>query len=68
MKANKCFFRNKPVPDENLKNVRKKDSRVRECAKTLQDTALLAKLSAGDLVALEAKYHAKCLFCIVQQS
>ena len=34
---------------------RKIDSRVRECAKTLQDIALLAKLSAGDLVALEAK-------------
>ena len=39
---------------------KKIDSRVRKCAKTLQDTALLAKLSAGDLVALEAKYHAKC--------
>ena len=34
------------------------DARVRQCAYTLQDERLLAKLSAGDLVALEASYHA----------
>jgi len=27
----------------------------------LQDTELLARLSSGDLIALEAKYHTKCL-------
>ena len=37
------------------------DSRVRDCAAILQDEALLAKLSAGDLVAIEAKYHSNCL-------
>lgn len=37
------------------------DTRVRECAYLLQDEKLLAKLSAGDLVALEAFYHASCL-------
>ncbi|KAK2551127.1 hypothetical protein P5673_028053 [Acropora cervicornis] len=37
------------------------DARVRKCAMVLQDEMLLAKLSAGDLVALEAKYHAPCL-------
>ncbi len=31
------------------------------CAGLLEDTELLAKLSAGDMVALEAKYHTKCL-------
>ncbi|CAC5382291.1 unnamed protein product [Mytilus coruscus] len=37
------------------------DKRVRECALELQDTVLLAKLSVGDLISQEAKYHAKCL-------
>ena len=34
---------------------------MRKCARDLQDENLLAKLSAGDLIAQEAKYHAKCL-------
>ena len=34
---------------------------VREAALLLEDTALLAKLSAGDLVAQDAVYHAHCL-------
>ena len=29
--------------------------------KTLNDTPLLAKLEPGDMIALEAKYHQKCL-------
>ena len=37
------------------------DTRLRESAMILQGTALLAKLSVSDLVALEAKYHAKCV-------
>lgn len=32
-----------------------------KCAMVLQDEKLLAKLSAGDLVVLEAKYDAPCL-------
>ena len=34
---------------------------MRQCALKLQDEALLAKLSAGHLIAQEAKYHAHCL-------
>ena len=34
---------------------------MRSCAELLEDTELLAKLSAGDMVALDAKYHTKCL-------
>ena len=30
-------------------------------AEDLQDTSLIAKLSAGDLIAIEAKYHYNCL-------
>ena len=37
------------------------DQRVRECATELQDMKLISKLSEGDMVAIEAKYHARCL-------
>ena len=37
------------------------DVKVRRCATVLEDTALLAKLASGDMIALEAKYHLKCL-------
>ena len=39
----------------------KKDGRVRDAALLLSDEKLLAKLSEGDLVAIEAKYHKSCL-------
>ncbi|KAG0712855.1 hypothetical protein GWK47_017487 [Chionoecetes opilio] len=32
-----------------------------QCAQKLQDQELIAKLSSGDLVAQDAKYHAPCL-------
>ena len=34
---------------------------VRESAIKLKDTDLLAKLAGGDTVAIEDKYHVKCL-------
>ena len=37
------------------------DSRVGACATLLEDTKLLRQLSAGDMVALEAKYHTTCI-------
>ena len=37
------------------------DKHVRNAAEFLKDTTLLAQLSAGDMVAREAKYHKKCL-------
>ena len=37
------------------------DARVRQCVQQLQDRPLPAKLNAGDLIAQEAKYHARCL-------
>ena len=36
-------------------------ARVKRCAIKLQDEKLIGKLSSGDLVALDARYHAKCL-------
>lgn len=37
------------------------DRRVRAIATLVEDTELLARMSAGDMVALEAKCHNKCL-------
>ncbi len=37
------------------------DARVRKCAHDLEDQHMLAKLSAGDMIAQEAKYHPRCL-------
>ncbi|KAK6167165.1 hypothetical protein SNE40_021260 [Patella caerulea] len=37
------------------------NKRIHECAKTLCDRKLLAKLSAGDVIAQEVKYHPGCL-------
>jgi hypothetical protein len=40
------------------------DMKVRECALQLQDMDLIWKLSSGDLIAQEAKYHTKCLVAL----
>lgn len=58
-----CFFCGKPAAGDALRNAATfdLDIRVRQCALKLEDKPLLAKLSAGDLIAQEAKYHAKCL-------
>ena len=40
------------------------DTRVRKCAAQVGDNELMAKLSMGDMVALEAKYHSKCLLAL----
>ena len=37
------------------------DSRVRRIAEELRDTKLLAKLLGGDMVAIDAQYHLRCL-------
>jgi len=37
------------------------DTKVKQCAINLQDQHLLAKLSRGDVVAIDMKYHPQCL-------
>ena len=44
------------------------DEKVRECAILLQDGKLIAKLSAGYLIAIDAKYHAKCLVSLYNRA
>ena len=53
-----CFFC-EPGNQSNLYQAEtlKVDKKVRDCAVLLNDGKLIAKLSAGDMVALEAKYH-----------
>ena len=56
-----CFFCGDVSDDLHDVSTFMIDKRVRECALELQDTVLLAKLSVGDLISQEAKYHAICL-------
>ena len=58
-----CFFCGKSNEGDTLHNVSTfdLDIRVRQCALKLQDKPLLAKVSAGDLIVQESKYHAQCL-------
>ena len=37
------------------------DETVRQMAKELQETELMARMESGDLIAIEAKYHLECL-------
>lgn len=63
MKEHVCFFCNKPAGLAPLHKASTKgtDMNVRNAALETQDTALLAKLAAGDMIAIEAKYHRNCL-------
>ena len=40
------------------------DMKVRDCAMLLRDADLIRKLSGGDMIAQEAKYHTKCLVAL----
>ena len=58
-----CFFCKQAAGEDGFRTAAtfQLDSRVRACVEILDDTQLLARLSMGDVVALEVKYHAKCL-------
>ena len=56
-----CFFCDKDSGNLHQVATFSIDTRVRKCALELQDTILLAKLSAGDLISQEAVYHSSCL-------
>lgn len=69
-KSDICFFCDTCDEADNLREVRtfQLDYRVRKCAENIQDLSLLAKLSAGDMIAQEAKYHAKCLLNLYRET
>ena len=58
-----CFFCGEPSNTSGLHEAAtfQVDKHVRTCTELLEDIELLAKLSKGDMVALDAKYHTKCL-------
>ena len=61
-----CFFCGQAAGNDGLHEVTtfQVDQSVRECAELTGVSILLAKLFAGDMVALEAKYHSKCLLAL----
>ena len=66
-----CFFcgkpasSGKPLSEASTFGV---DTKVRQCAIKLQDKQLLAKLSAGDLIAQDAQYHVQCLVSLYNRA
>ena len=58
-----CFFCRQPAGTDGVHEVAtfQMDIKIRDWATILEDTELLDRLSAGDMVAQEAKYHKKCL-------
>ena len=54
---------NKDAKDQRLHRVTSinRDANVREAARQMGDTKVLAKLSEGDMIAREAFYHGKCM-------
>jgi len=65
-----CFFCGQSAGSDDLHEAStfQIDRRVRESAALVEDTLLLAKLSMGDMVALEAKYHTKCLLALYNRA
>ena len=63
MRQDICFFSRQAAGNEGLHEATtfKLDHQVHAAATLLQDTELIGQLSVGDMVAIEAKYHARCL-------
>ena len=58
-----CFFCRQPAGTDGVHKVAtfQMDSKVRDWATILEDTELLGRLSAGEMVTKDAKYHKKRL-------
>ena len=67
---NHCFFCDSADSTTNLHSAStlEVDRKVRECANLLNDGKLISKMSVGDLIAVEAKYHAKCLVSLYNRA
>ena len=66
-----CFFCGKPAPPGRSLSKASTfgiDANVRQCAVKLEDEPLLAKLSAGDLIAQDAQYHHQCLVSLYNRA
>ena len=65
-----CLLCDQPAGSEGLHETATKQlgKKVSECACELQDTALLTKLAAGDMIAIESKYHNRCLCALFNRA
>jgi len=64
-----CFFcRQSGVDTLHEATTFKIDQRVRQCATQIGDHELLARLSMGDMRALDVKYHSKCLMSLYNRA
>ena len=59
----KCFLCEEEAQESSLRKAMtlNLNKRLKSCAETLQDRSLLAKLSVGDVIAQDMKYHPACL-------
>lgn len=63
-----CFFCDDASGTLHQASTFNMDARVRKCALQLEDSVLLAKLSAGDLISQEAVYHLNCLVALYNKA
>ena len=70
LNEDRCFFCDEPAGSACLHNASTYDidRKVCRCALELEDTSLLAKLAPGDMIALEAKYHGRCLVALYNRA
>ena len=70
LKEAKCFLCDEAAGSAGLHNASTYDidMRVRKCAMELEDSSLLAKLAPGDMIALVAKYHRRCLVALYNRA
>ena len=65
-----CLLCDLPAGSEGLHETATKQlgKKVSECACQLQGTALLATPAAGDMIAIESKYHNRCLCALFNRA
>ena len=58
-----CFLCEKEAPKSELRHAMMMDldKRLNKCARNLNDIRLMTRLSGGDIIAQELKYHCSCL-------
>ena len=63
LNCQQCFYAKKQEPKSELRKAMtiELDQRLNECALNLNDGKLLVRLTGGDIVAQELKYHRSCL-------
>lgn len=68
-KVSECLLCEKEEPVASLRQCMTMtiNDKLNKCAQTLSDGMLLAKLSKGDVVALELKYHPACLVALYRR-